>query len=144
MDAKQYAFEEAWRDLVEFFYAGTLESALVQLNNQAGASASAEKAQAKAIDINRSNTADEAQAAIRIRSNYAQLYRDATGTDQSKRDDAVKTAKDILIALGEGPRLSALVAPADVMKALQDQIKKALEDPTLIPKLDKLLTPVQH
>src|SRR5258708_7750053 len=144
MDAKQYMFEEAWRDLVEFFYAGTLESALIQLNNQAGSNAASEKAQAKSIDIRRAATAADADAAVRIRSNYARLYADALGKDVAKSDAAIKTAKDILIALGGGDKTSTLTDPADIMKALQEQIKKALQDPTLIPQLDRLLTQTDH
>jgi hypothetical protein len=143
LSVKQYPFEEAWRDLVELFYAGTLDSALVQLSSKTGSDAAAQKKKANDLDIKRANSADEAQAAIRIRSNYARLFQDATSGDANKSASAVKTAKETLTTIGSAAQLSDQSTPAEVMTALRDEIRKALSDPSLIPQLDKLLTPQQ-
>lgn len=144
LNAKQYPFEEAWKDLVELYYSGTLDSAIVQLSNKTGSDAAAQKQNADALDIKRANSAEEAQAAIRIRSKYARLFQDATSGEPNKSAAAIKTARETLTTLGSGAQLSDGSTPAEVMTALRDEIKRALSDPTLIPQLDKLLTPSQQ
>jgi len=144
LTAKQYPFEEAWRDLVEFYYSGTLDSAVVQLSSKTGSDAAAQKKNADNLDIKRASSAEEAQAAIRIRSNYARLFQDAISGDPNKSAAAVKTAREALTTLGSGTQLSDRSTPAEVMTALRDEIRRALSDPTLIPQLDKLLTPSQQ
>lgn len=144
LSVKQYPFEEAWRDLVELYYSGTLDSAIVQLSSKTGSDAAAQKKNADAVDIKRANSAEEAQAAIRIRSNYARLFQDATGGEPNKSAVAIKTAMETLTTLGSGTQLSDRSTPAEVMAALREEIRRALTDPTLIPQLDKLLTPSQQ
>ncbi|HEU5451082.1 MAG TPA: hypothetical protein VFU76_03805 [Terriglobales bacterium] len=138
IDVSGYPFEEAWRDLVEFFYAGTLPGALQQLQNDAGHAAAAARQEATTIDVNRANTAAEAQAAIRIRSKYAELARMAENPET--RDGAIKQLQDILMGLGDtaGARNTA---PADLLKALRTQMGAAASDPAKLNLLDKLITP---
>lgn len=142
LDAKKYPFEEAWRDLVEFFYAGTLQAALQQLANQAGTSATQAKDESQHIDIQRAVTAEQEQAAVRIRTKYAQLYNDAIkGTDPDKKSAALKAAKDALVALGQGNKVTPETTGEQVFDLLREQMRHALEDPTEIQTMDKILTP---
>lgn len=142
LDARKYPFEEAWRDLVEFFYAGTLQAALQQLANQAGQSATEAKATSQRIDINRATSAEQEKAAIRIRAKYAELYNNAINeTDQQKRDAALKTAKDALIALGQGNRINPDSTPDQIFEMLRQQMRHALDHPEEIQPMDKILTP---
>lgn len=139
LDVAAYSFEEAWRDLVEFFYAGTLQAALQQLANDTGKAAADEKQKAAAIDVTRANTAEEAQAAIRIRQNYATLAAMAHDADVAKQDAARKQLQQILSVLGEkdADKITDLDA---LLSTLRSHIREGLTDPSQIPALDKALT----
>jgi len=143
LPVQQYTFEEAWHDLVEFFYAGTLQAALVQLANDAGADAAGARSKAQEIDINRANTQQEAALSVRIRANFAKLFHQALdpGSDDATRAAALKTAKDALVVLGQGDKITDQSTPQDVMNLLRAQIVDALNHPENIPKIDKALTP---
>ena len=140
LDVSGYPFEEAWRDLVEFFYAGTLQGALQQLANETGKAAAAEKAAGKQIDVERANTAEEAQAAIRIRQKYAELAQLAQDRDPIKQESARNQLQQILVVLGE-PAAAKSADVNELLKALRERIQKALTNPADIPMLDKTLTP---
>jgi len=142
LPVQQYAFEEAWRDLVEFFYSGTLQSALVQLANDAGADAAAAKKQAETIDIKRASTEEEAKLAVRIRSNFAKLYNQALkGADPNARADALKTAKDAIVVMGQGDKITDKSTPEEILNLLRTLVIDSLNHPEDIPKVDKALTP---
>lgn len=142
LPVQKYAFEEAWRDLVEFFYAGTLQAAFVQLANDAGSDAAAARKQAEDIDIRRASTQAEADLSVRIRSNFAKLYNQAIkGPDPQARESALKTAKDALVMLGEGAKITDKSTADDVFALLRAQITGALDHPENLPRIDKALTP---
>ncbi len=142
LPVQQYGFEEAWRDLVEFFYSGTLQAALVQLANDAGADAASARKKTEEIDVKRAFTKVEADLSGRIRANFAQLYNQALkDPDASVREAALKRAKEALIELGLGDKIRDDAAPQDILKLLQQQIKDSLSHPEEIPKIDKALLP---
>jgi hypothetical protein len=144
-DVKQYPFEEAWRDLVEFFYAGTIPAALQQLANTSGKAATEAKAKFEEVDIKRANTVQEEKAAIRIRSRYADLFNGYfKETDPAKKDAALKAAKDALVALGQGNEVTPTTTPEQVFEMLRAQMSDALEHPEKIQVLDKVLAPPQQ
>lgn len=142
LDAQKYPFEEAWRDLVEFFYAGSIPAALQQLANTSGQAAAEAKDKAEQIDITRATTVEQEKAAIRIRAKYAELFNDAIkGTDPAKKAAALKAAQDALTALGQGSKITAATTPDQVFELLREQMRHALDHPEEIPQLDKVLTP---
>jgi len=142
LDVGKYPFEEAWRDLVEFFYAGTLQSAIVQLGNDAGAAAAAARKQAEDIDVRRAFTAQEASASARIANNFLALRRQALeDPDPARRAAAVEKAKAVLAQMGAAEKVTPTSTPADVMNALENRIKATLDHPEDIPRLDQALMP---
>lgn len=144
LDVKQYPFEEAWHDLVEYFYAGTLPSALQQLANDAGQEASAAKKDAQKIDIQRAATAQEADAAVRIRSNYAKLYEDVMNAParSTQQTNAMERLKSTLILLGEGEAaIKNQSDPKALLTLLQQHIRQSLQNPADIAVIDKALGP---
>jgi hypothetical protein len=140
LDAKKYPFEEAWRDLVEYFYAGSIPAALQQLANTSGKAAIEAKDESKAIDIQRANTEEQKTSAIRIRQKYDALSKAINGTDQAAKDQALKTAKETLTALGQSDKLTPTTTSDEVLTLLRAQMRHALDHPEEISSLDKLLS----
>jgi hypothetical protein len=85
---------------------------------------------------------EEANLSARIRSNFAKLYHQGldAGGDDATRAAALKTAKDALVVLGQGDKISDKSTPAEIFKLLQARIADALNHPEDIPKIDKALT----
>jgi hypothetical protein len=140
LDVIHYSFEEAWRDLVEYFYAGTLQAALQQLANEAGKAATAAKDKGAAIDVSRANTTAEAQAAVSIRQKYAELAALAHDPDTTKQESARKQLQEILSVLGEVEAAKSNDVDA-LLSALRSRIQHALTEPADIPLLERALTP---
>jgi hypothetical protein len=138
LDVRGYSFDEAWHDLIEYFYAGTLPSAFQQLANDAGQSAVNAQDEKKTIDINRANTAADLQTAVRMRTKYAELYRQAA--DPATRDATVKQLQDILLTLGD-PADAGSTDPTALLKALRTQMGTAASDPEKMKLLEKVVTP---
>lgn len=138
LDVRGYSFDEAWHDLVEYFYAGTLPAAFQQLANDAGQSAAAAKQEKKDIDINRANSAADVETAVRMRAKYSELYRAAAAP--ATRDDTVKQLQDMLITLGDPTDAKSSDADA-LLKALREQMSQAATNPEKMKLLEKVVTP---
>jgi hypothetical protein len=141
MDVGAYPFEEAWRDLVEYFYAGTLPVALQQLANDAGQSAIEAQKKATDIDVKRANTAAEAQMAVRVRTKYAEWAHMAEKAET--KASAVKQLQDILTSLGDAEHAKS-TDPNELLTALRVQMQAAVSDPEKLKLFEKLLTPAQQ
>jgi hypothetical protein len=134
LSVSDYPFEEAKRDLIEYYYAGTVHSAFQQLAIASGQAASTQIAEAKAIDKGRANTEDEAKAAIRIRDNFYKLSTKIK--DSGTHDSALKEIKSILAILAVSTDGKT---DADLIDLLKQSIKNALNNPSQILQLDKIL-----
>jgi len=126
----KYTFEEAWSDLVRFYYAGTLQAGLIGLSADAGASATqaikdTQETVKGRLPQARGVTADELAAAVAVRDEFNRIF---------KAND-VNRARSILTSLGHAAEESA--SPTDVFKELNDQIGANSGDLAGLQKLKK-------
>jgi hypothetical protein len=132
-DVTSYPWDAAWIDLVDFYYAGTVPSALVEISNAAGSKAEgASKTLSNAVAALTPRTPTQAKEAIDIRAAYGKLAAAATGTDAAKSASAVQSLKKILTAVGHKPEDNATVQ--DLLSALRAAMSEASTDN------DKLVT----
>ena len=125
LDADRYPFEEAWIDLIDFFYAGTVEGGLEALAVDAGSSAKA--------------AADKTDASIRFRiRNFSPaqltditLCRNRFNELFNSHD--VATARSILNTL-KVP-IAAGASESQVFVKLNEQLRKAADDPSFTEQL---------
>lgn len=119
-DVTSYPWDAVWIDLVDFYYAGTVPSAMVEI-----AATSGTKADAANIVLNKAIgeltvfTASQAQQAQKINAALIRLSKDAAGSDTSKAADAVAKLKQILTAAGYQPT-------SDNVDGLIAQFRKAM------------------
>lgn len=136
MNASKYTFEEAWNDLVDLYYAGTLTSAFQRLADQAGAKAEQAAGEMKEAEENRVraavfNLSDRDQRTMIV--NWL-LARDLVGeSDEQKRNERsrriagainwIKGSKAAALAVSEttDPRLF-------VEKATREQLDAFIAD----------------
>jgi len=103
-DVTSYPWEATWIDLVDFFYAGTVPSAMVEIASNAGAQA--DKATEKLNNTVAAlvpRTPTQALQAVDIRSAYTKLAAAIAGKDAAQVNDAVATLHKILTAAGYSP-----------------------------------------
>jgi hypothetical protein len=122
-DVTSYPWEAAWLDLVGFYYAGTVPSALAEIASSAGS-----KAEDATVKLNEAvaaltpRTPAQAQEAVDIRGAYQKLAADVNGSDTTSATAAADTLRKILTAAGFTPTAtedgSALLA--DLRKAMTD------------------------
>lgn len=126
-DVKSYPWEAVWMDLVDFYYAGTVPSAMVELASNAGANADAATVVLKSAAAELTpRTLSQAQQAKQINAAYHKLVTDATGTDQATAASAVKTIKQILNAAGYSVDSNAGIS--DLVTQLQQAMSDAAGD----------------
>lgn len=127
-DAKGYNFEEAWVDLLEFYYAGTLQGGIQALANEAASDAAKASKETKQTTVDRIEltkfTSDERENIREIRKKFNDLYGEKNYTE----------AKRVLKELGY-----SVEAETDVFIALDEQIKKIPGDRSLVKKLMRAL-----
>ncbi len=109
LSVRDYPFEAAWRDLVEHFYAGTLQGGIQALANDAGKDAAAAKEETKEIENELLDvpTPEELEQAGDIRTRFASLSREIRSTDAAKAKAAREKAQQLLTKLGGLAALSA-------------------------------------
>src|SRR5207244_225780 len=121
LDTDKYPFEEAWVDLIDFFYAGTLEGGLEALAVDAGSSAAAAAAKTDESVKQRIKlqtfTPERLKGITDIRQKYNELF----------NSHDVATAKTILASLNVP--IAADASEKDVFLKLNEQITKAVGDP---------------
>lgn len=138
LDVSGYPFEEARRDLTEFFYAGTIPAALVQLANTSGKAATEAKAESERIDIKRANKPEEAKASVRIHNRFKQLAADIN--DPAKKDEALRIATNALKAVGQDDKVTSDMTPQQVIDLLKTEMANAADHPEDILPLDQALS----
>jgi hypothetical protein len=111
-----YPWDAVWIDLIDFYYAGTVPSALVGIASDTGA-----KAEAASAELNAA-IAQQAKQAVSVRSAYQKLSAAANGNDSVKAASARSSLKFILTEIGRKP---ADDATADAMLA---DFRKAMSE----------------
>ena len=122
-DVTSYPWDAAWLDLVQFYYAGTVPSALVEISSNAGTQdAQATTKLNNAVAALTPRTPAQAQETVDIRAAYEKLAAAVNGTDTTKANDAATTLRKILTAADLTPAAgedgAALLA--DLRKAMAD------------------------
>jgi len=93
-DAASYPWDAVWIDLIDFYYAGTVPSALVEISGAAGAKA------VVANDKLNAAIAAQTKQAIDVRTAFEKLQAEANGTDATATLSAVADMKSILKTAG--------------------------------------------
>ena len=135
LSARDYPFEEAWRDLIEHFFAGTLQGGLQALANDAGQDAAAAKKDTEDLETLRTSTPERAANALRIRTTFNEWY-NAVFTapiDNAKAAEATKNAREALKSL-TGEDVSD---PVQVFNRLDKEIRRARKEPERFNELLK-------
>jgi hypothetical protein len=135
-DVTSYPWDAAWLDLVDFYYAGTVPSALVEISSNAGLQA--EQATIKlnnAVAALTPRTPAQAQQAVDIRGTYEKLATEVKDPDAAKATAAAATLRKILTDAGFPP------APDDDATALLADFRtamgKARTDNDILAKLSQ-------
>lgn len=141
LPVQEYPFEKAWVDLVDFFYAGTVEGGLLALTSDAGNNAVTSKGKLQKVEDDRieriklsSATATEIKTTGELTDEVGKL---ADATDQAA---ARAKAIDILTKLkkdGVTIDFKSTDTNEQLYRKLQDQIDAATGNPRLQPKLTK-------
>ncbi|HMV51735.1 MAG TPA: hypothetical protein PKD31_28590, partial [Blastocatellia bacterium] len=102
LGAREYPFEAAWRDLVEHFYAGTLQGGLQSLANDAGKEAAAAKEETKEIEreLLCVPSEDDVARAREIRGRFARLVENLNSSNADTAKTARQQAQELLTKLG--------------------------------------------
>jgi len=134
-DVQSYPLENAWTDLVRFYYAGTIPSALVEISSKAGADAV--KADGDLKDTIRELTPvtpRQARQALDTRSAFERLSRDLTGADPAVRQRAAADLRSVLDRIGL-PAKPGETSPDDLLASLRGAMLLADHDPAFAGRL---------
>ncbi len=138
-DVKSYPLEGAWIDLVDFYYAGTVPSALVEIAANAGA-----KAQDGSDKLNDAihqltpTTPAQAVSAADIRDVYDKLA--ANTADPAKSSQAVTTLSQILSKAGYSPAIGA--SASDLLTLFRQAMNDARTDNAKLASLSSAVKSV--
>ena len=116
-----YPLDAAWIDVTQYYYAGTVPSALVSIATATGnnATAAADKL-SKAVQSLTPTTAAQALQSVSLRTVYQKLSEAANSTDTAVSGPAITSLRALLTACGTRPDASATAAQ------LLDQLKQAI------------------
>jgi hypothetical protein len=127
-----YPWDAVWIDLIDFYYAGTVPSALVEIASGTGTKADAATTTLKnAVAELTSRTPAQAKNAIDIRSAYDKLS--AAAADPAKSMGALASLNRILTAIGNPPADKA--PAADLLALLKAAMIEAKSDDNKLAKL---------
>jgi len=123
-DVASYPWDAVWIDLVDFYYAGTVPSALVGIASSTGASAEAATARLnEAVASLTPCTPTQAKQFVTVRSAYAKLDAAVNGQDSAKSASAIESLRAILTAAGVTPDAGG--KGADLLAQLRKAITSA-------------------
>jgi hypothetical protein len=134
-----YPWDAVWIDLVDFYYAGTVPSALVEIASGTGTKAdlAADKLN-KAVAALTPRTQEQATEAVEIREEYQKLAADANGPELSKSKAALESLQKILIAAGYKPDENATAQ--DLLNLFRKAIGDARTDNDKLANLSAAVT----
>jgi hypothetical protein len=116
-----YSLDAAWIDVTQYYYAGTVPSALVSIATATGNNAAAAAANlSSTVQSLTPTTAAQAQQSVNIRSVYQKLLTAANSTDSAVSGPAIASVRTLLTAISATPDASATAAQ------LLDQLKQAI------------------
>ncbi len=116
-----YSLEAAWIDVIQYYYAGTVPSALVSIASNTGDNATKAQANLTAtIQSLKPATAAQAAQSINIRSVYQKLSTAATSADSTISTPAIASLRSLITANGTTPD------PAATAAQLLDQFKQLM------------------
>jgi len=133
-----YSLDAAWIDITQYYYAGTVPSALVSIATTTGNNATvAAKALTSAVNNLVPPTAAQLKTAKQISDELLTLFADATGSDETKGSAAQKRIKAVLSDLNEAvaPNASA----NDLVSALKNYFSATDKDKTKLAALQVAL-----
>jgi hypothetical protein len=137
---KNYSFEAGWTDLVEFFYAGTLQSGLQALTADAGTAAARAKARTEGVEQLRIASLQDLEMIQKIRAEHDKLEAAwATArTNTSPQavaasNEAITKARQILKRLDPDSRED--LPEREVLLRLRSKISESLDDRSKLVEL---------
>lgn len=138
-DAGDYSLDAALGDLINYFYAGTLQKGLQDLAQQTGQTALTEKRNAEREKL-RAATAEDVVVAQSIRDRFNALFKDALTApiDLTKQAAAVKVAKEALQEL-TGQTVAPNISNTDLFTQLDAAIETTAVDEAGIQKVRRAL-----
>jgi len=128
-DVASYPLEAAWSDLVAYFNAGTIPSALVDIASNTGAAATiADKnLKDKVAELTlAAATPAEAKQAINVRGEFEALSKAVASQDASSPKKAEDTLRDVLVAVGTPAAASA--TPDELLDAVKNAMIASTTD----------------
>lgn len=135
LPADRYPFEEAWVDLAEFFYSGTLQGGIQALANQAGKAAVNAKDETKKLEIVRTATPDELISIEKVTGSYEVLkakYNEVKN-DPTKAKPFVDQAKAVLAEMKVD--LSGTETDQKIFDLVEEEFRKTILQRDRLPKL---------
>jgi hypothetical protein len=126
-DVNGYPLEAAWIDLVNYYYAGTIPSALVDIASKTGSDAVAADKSLKAVVKELTPaTPEQAHQAVSIRTEYGTLAKAVGSGDPVAVAQASGTLTKILA--GAGIPFDATASASDLLAALKQGMIAAADD----------------
>jgi hypothetical protein len=134
-DVNSYPLEAAWMDIVSYYYAGTIPSALVDIAAKAGNDAALGSQELKeAVHELTLATPEQAKQSVSIRSEYQQLSAAISSGDPATVQQAGATLHKILDAADITYDHTA--QPAELLAALKEAMKAAADNGAVLTKLN--------
>jgi hypothetical protein len=124
-DIDAYSLDEALGDLINYFYAGTLQKGLQELAKETAQTALAEEQHVRDLERGREGvTTEEADTAVSNQRRYRQLRQDAlSAVDPTRQAEAIKIAREAIEELTTNP------PPNDITPTqLFDMLGQAMRD----------------
>jgi len=134
-DVISYPLEAAWIDVVGYYYAGTIPSALVDIASSTGSAATVADQQLKStVQALTNATPTQAKQAVSIRTVYTKLSSEISSGDATQSSQASVTLRKILDSVGVS--YAADATGADLLAALKTEMQVAASDDTRLQKLN--------
>jgi hypothetical protein len=134
-----YSLDAAWIDVTQYYYAGTVPSALVSIATTTGNNATAAATKlTKTVQSLTLTTAAQAQQSENIRSVYQKLSTAANSTDSTVSSPAIASLRGLLTAYGTTPDASATAS--QLLTQLLQAMAEASTDDAKLKSLNDAIT----
>lgn len=135
LPADLYPFEDAWVDLAEFFYAGTLQGGIQALANEAGKAAVDAQAETRKLEFIQTATLDEVITLEQLVDSYTLLKAkwEVVKSDAVKAKPFLDQAKAVLQDMKVD--LTGTEGGERILEMLRQEIEKLIRQRERLPKL---------